>query len=61
MAILARHVLASRGGYVMFPRDAQAVAMIQDDRWTIPPSPVDWAIEKWLLLVLPVPASRWPQ
>ena len=36
------------GGYVMFPRDAQAVAMIQDGRWKIPPSPVDWAIEKWL-------------
>lgn len=32
------------GGYVMFPRDAQAVALIQDGRWKIPPSPVDWAI-----------------
>ena len=38
----------SPGGYVMFPRDAQAVTMIQDGRWKIPPSPVDWAIEKWL-------------
>ena len=28
----------------MFPRDDDAVAMIQDGRWTIEPSPVDWAI-----------------
>lgn len=28
----------------MFPRDEGAVAMIQDGRWAIPPSPVDWAI-----------------
>jgi hypothetical protein len=38
----------SKGGYVMFPRDPQAVTMIQDGRWKIPPSPVDWAIERWL-------------
>lgn len=36
------------GGYVMFPRDAKAIAMIQDGRWKIPPSPVDWAVVKWL-------------
>lgn len=28
----------------MFPRDEDAAAMIQDGRWTYPPSPVDWAI-----------------
>ena len=38
----------SRGGYVMFPRDPAAVAMIRDGRWKIPPSAVDWALERWL-------------
>jgi len=38
----------SRGGYVMFPRDQEAIDMITDGRWTIPPSPVDWALERWL-------------
>ena len=38
----------SAGGYVMFPRDDQAVRMIQDGRWTIPPSPVDWAMPRRL-------------
>ena len=38
----------SKGGYVMFPRDEGAVAMIQDGRWKIPPSAVDWGIERWL-------------
>ena len=38
----------SKGGYVMFPRDEEAVQMIRDGRWTIPPSPVDWAVERWL-------------
>lgn len=38
----------STGGYVMFPRDAKALAAVQDGRWTIPPSPVDWAIQRWL-------------
>lgn len=38
----------SRGGYVMFPRDEEAVRTIQDGRWKIPPSPVNWAIERWL-------------
>ena len=36
------------GGYVMFPRDEAAVEMIRDGRWQIDPSPVDWAIERWL-------------
>lgn len=35
----------SPGGYVMFPKDDQTVRMIQDGRWTIPPSPVDWATQ----------------
>jgi len=38
----------STGGYVMFPRDAAAQAMIQDGRWKVPPNAVDWAIERWL-------------
>ena len=28
----------------MFPRDDEAVAVIQDGRWKLPPNPVDWAI-----------------
>ena len=36
------------GAYVMFPRDEQALAMIRDGRWTIPPSPVDWDVRRWL-------------
>jgi len=32
------------GQWQMFPRDAAAVKLIQDGRWTIPPNPVDWAI-----------------
>ena len=36
----------SPGGYVMFPSDDQAVHRIQDGRWAIPPSPVDWAIHR---------------
>lgn len=32
------------GVWQMFPRDDAAVRMIQDGRWTIEPSPVDWAI-----------------
>jgi hypothetical protein len=38
----------SAGGYVMFPRDQDALRLITDDRWTIPPSPVDWALQRWL-------------
>jgi hypothetical protein len=34
----------AKGGYVMFPRDQEATEIIRDGRWTIPPSPVDWAI-----------------
>ncbi len=32
------------GIWQAFPRDEQSVNIIQDGRWTIPPSPVDWAI-----------------
>lgn len=32
------------GVWQMFPRDAGAVKLIQDGRWTRPPSPVAWAI-----------------
>ena len=32
------------GVWQAFPRDDQAVAIIQDGRWKFPPSPVDWAI-----------------
>jgi hypothetical protein len=28
----------------MFPRDAEAVSVIQDGRWKLPPNSVDWAI-----------------
>ena len=39
---------SAKGGYVMFPRDESGVAMIRDGRWKIPPSPVDWDIERWM-------------
>ena len=32
------------GTWLMAPRDADAVRIIQDGRWKIEPSPVDWAI-----------------
>ncbi len=32
------------GTWQMFPRNPAAVALIQDGRWKIEPSPVDWAI-----------------
>lgn len=38
----------SGGGYVMFPLDEAAIALVRDGRWRIPPSPVDWAIERRL-------------
>ena len=34
----------SYGVWQAFPRDDQAVAIIQDGRWKLPPNPVDWAI-----------------
>lgn len=36
------------GGYVMFPRDEAAIARIQGGRWDVPPSPVRWAIGRFL-------------
>ncbi len=33
-----------QGTWQMFPRNADAVKLIKDGRWTYPPSPVDWAI-----------------
>lgn len=42
--IAADRTPESRGGYVMYPRNDEAVAMIRDGRWKIPPSPVDWWI-----------------
>jgi hypothetical protein len=33
-----------RGHWQMFPRDAAAVTLIQDGRWKIAPSPVEWTI-----------------
>lgn len=35
---------AAQGQWQMFPRGPQAVALIRDGRWKIPPNPVDWAI-----------------
>ena len=32
----------SHGIWQAFPRDEQAVAIIQDGRWKLPPNPVDW-------------------
>ncbi|MEK7404878.1 MAG: hypothetical protein AAB225_07195 [Acidobacteriota bacterium] len=34
----------SRGVWQMFPRDADALALINDGRWKIPPNPVSWAL-----------------
>jgi len=38
----------SKGSFVMFPRDKQAVKWIQDGRWKLGSNPVDWAIEHGL-------------
>ena len=34
----------SDGIWQAFPRDDQAVSIIQDGRWKFPPNPVDWVI-----------------
>ncbi len=34
----------SAGDWQMFPRDAEAVTLIQDGRWKLPPHPVQWTI-----------------
>jgi len=33
-----------RGDWQMYPRDDEAVGLIQDGRWKRPPNPVDWKI-----------------
>ena len=40
--------------YVMYARDEAAKRMIVDGRWTIPPSPVDWAMPRHLAAPLAV-------
>jgi hypothetical protein len=35
---------SSSGVWQAFPRDDQAVSIIQDGRWKLPPNPVDWVI-----------------
>jgi hypothetical protein len=34
-----------RGQWLMFPRDAGAVRLIQDGRWRLEPNPVDWILQ----------------
>jgi hypothetical protein len=34
----------STGGFVIFPRDKQAVQLIRDGRWKVGENPVDWAL-----------------
>jgi hypothetical protein len=38
----------------MFPTDQEAVDMITDGRWTVPPNPVNWAVERWLAAPLAI-------
>jgi len=42
----------STGGYVMFPRDDEAVKLIRDGRWKVGSNPVDWAIGPQLAVPL---------
>jgi hypothetical protein len=44
----------SYGVWQAFPRDDQAVAIIQDGRWKFPPNPVDWIIRPRLATPLAV-------
>lgn len=46
----------SGGAWQMFPRDAQAISLIQDGRWKIEPNPVDWVIRP--MLAKPVAIRR---
>ncbi|HJN11603.1 MAG: hypothetical protein QGG09_16080 [Pirellulaceae bacterium] len=45
---------SSRGRFVTFPRDEAALETIHDGRWTIPPSPIDWAVKRWLAAPLAI-------
>jgi hypothetical protein len=47
----------SHGTWQAFPRDDQAVAIIQDGRWKLPPNPVDWAIRPFLAKPLAIRRS----
>ena len=42
------------GIWQAFPRDAEAVSIIQDGRWKFPPSPVEWVIRPHLAKPLSV-------
>ena len=44
----------SIGTWHMFPRDEEAVKLIQDGRWQRPPHPVEWAIRPALAIPLAV-------
>ena len=48
----------SDGIWQAFPRDDEAASMIQDGRWTFPPSPVEWVIRPHL--AKPLGARRCP-
>ncbi len=36
------------GNFLVFPRDRQAMALIYDGRWEIPPNPVTWCFSRYL-------------
>lgn len=36
------------GNYLMFPRDLAATRLIMDGRWEYPPSPVTWAVSRYM-------------
>jgi len=42
------------GSWQMFPRDAAAVGLIKDGRWSFPPNPVDWRIRTDLKLPIAI-------
>ncbi len=48
----------SEGDWQMFPRDDEAVRVIQDGRWKLPPHPVDWAIRPDLLQPVAIRSDR---
>ena len=36
------------GNYLMYPRDRESVLLIFDGRWEIPPSPVQWSVNRYM-------------
>ena len=48
----------SAGVWQAFPRDDQAVSIIQDGRWKFQPNPVDWVIMPHLAKPWPSVAAR---